>query len=231
MGDLMKAVKLALAGATFLCSAFAAQAADVYSKGESFKDGPGYGPAISWTGFYVGAHLGAALGNELTATENDAVATITDVDETIVAGIHVGYNRQLANSWVIGLEGDYSALDTDFVDQFGDKFGLTDYVASVRARLGYAFGSTLVYGTAGVGFLGFNDDVADFLDDDVAVGYVIGAGVEHKLAETVSLGVEALYNNYEADLADDSEFGIENDFVTVRARLNYHLNNTLSPLN
>ncbi len=41
-----------------------ASAADMY-RGESggYKDGPTYVPANTWTGFYIGAHVGGAWGD------------------------------------------------------------------------------------------------------------------------------------------------------------------------
>ena len=192
----MKTLKTALLGATFLIGAAgAASAADIYNKGGSLKDAPGeYLPAITWTGFYVGINAGAAFTDEDTS-END--------DTVFVGGFHLGYNWQKHGPWVFGIEGD-----VDFADD-------VDYVASIRGRLGYAMGSTLLYGTGGVAFLG----VADDTDDDNLEGWVAGAGLEHKLRQNVSVGVEGLYYNYGE--VDGSEEDL--DTWTVRARLTYHL--------
>ncbi len=107
---------------------------------------------------------------------------------------------------------------------------LTDYLASLRGRIGYAFDKALVYATGGVAFLGYSDDIADGLDDDVAVGYVVGGGVEYKLTNNLSVGVEGLYYNFSSDFnsaVEAEEFEgfsaeLDRDFWTVQARLNYH---------
>jgi outer membrane immunogenic protein len=204
MGDKsLKTLKLALLGATFLIGAAgAASAADVYNKGGGYKDGPvpEYQQGISWTGFYFGANAGA----EFIDIENED----GEDDAVFIGGIHVGYNWQKHGPWVFGIEGD-----VNFVDDEG-----TDYLASIRGRLGYAAGSTLLYATGGAAFLGLDsgDD-----DEDAITGFVVGGGLEHKIRENVSIGVEGLYYSF-----DGEDFGLDNEDVdsfTIRARLTYHL--------
>jgi outer membrane immunogenic protein len=218
-GTFMKALKLTLAGATFLCgAALAAHAADIYGKGASLKDTPTYMPAITWSGLYVGLHAGSTLGSEL---EVKGSGENFDVDESFVGGGQIGYNWQLKGPWVLGVEANYSWIDDEISDEAGNKAGFSDYLASVRGKLGYAVDRTLVYATGGVAFLGVNDDVKDALKDDTAVGYAVGGGVEHKLRDNLSLGLETLYYNTEDDL-QDAPGEVERDLWTVSARLNYH---------
>jgi outer membrane immunogenic protein len=198
MGDQsLKSLRMALLGATFLVGAAgAATAADIYNKGGSYKDAPGeYMPAITWTGFYVGINGGAAFTDEDT-TDND--------DTVFVGGFHAGYNWQKHGPWVFGIEGDVNFADD------------VDYVASIRGRLGYAMGSSLLYGTGGAAFLGASDGDDD---DDALEGWVAGLGLEHKFTPDVSAGLETLYYNYgEVDGSNE-----DLDTWTVRARLTYHL--------
>jgi outer membrane immunogenic protein len=201
MGDIsLKTLKLALLGATFLIGAAGvASAADIYNKPVSYKDGPSdYQPGISWSGFYFGVNAGALF----DVVENED----SDDSEAVgLGGIHVGYNWQKHGPWVFGLEGDVN-FDSE-----------EDYTASVRARLGYAMGPTLVYATGGVAFLGIED-----ADEDTVTGFVVGGGIEHKLRENVSVGLEGLYYNFDGeDLGAGFEDNIE--AFTVRARLTYHL--------
>lgn len=185
-------IRAALLGATFLtAAAFGAHAADVYEPAEGgYKDDTAYYPSITWTGFYLGAHAGVAF--------DDA----GDADEVFAGGFHLGYNWQKHGPWVFGVEGDYSFVDAENAD----------YLASIRARVGYAFGNLLVYGTGGVGFIDH-----DFFGD--LVGWTAGLGVDYKLTQNISLGTETLYYNFEEDSGvDDAEVW------QVRARLNYHFN-------
>jgi outer membrane immunogenic protein len=225
LGVTLKSVKFALVGASLLIGAGAANAADVYQRG-SIKDAPEvYMPPITWTGFYVGAHAGGAFGGEAEFS-NDFDSLSLDVDNAFTGGVHVGYNWQASQNWVVGIEGSISALSLEAED--GD-LEISDYVASIRGRAGVAFDQNLVYGTAGVAFLGYADDTANLLDDDdTAVGFVIGAGWERKITDNLSFGVEGLYYNFESDVSDEvfdaSGVNLETDFWTVTARLNYHFN-------
>ena len=217
----MKKLSTALLGAIFLAGASgAASAADAYQRG-GLKDAPeAYYPPITWAGFYAGVHAGGAFGGE--ATPDDDFFATEDLDNAFTGGAHLGYNWQASSNWVVGIEGSISSLGLELSDVEGG-FEWSDYVASIRGRAGVAFESNLVYGTAGIAFLGYADDAADILEEDTGVGFVIGAGWERKISDSVSFGVEGLYYNFNDD---HSEFPIEveTDFFTVTARLNYHFN-------
>lgn len=198
----LKSVSYALASAAALALAVpAAHAADIYRDGGSLKDAApvDYAPPITWTGFYIGANLGAAW------DDTDDVEIVDDA--TLIGGGHLGYNWQGARNIVLGVEGDI-----DFLDD-------VEYLATIRGRLGYAFGPTLLYATGGVAFIGFDDD--GLFTDDSDTGWVAGAGLEHKIRNNLSFGVEGLYYAFEND---DDEFLFEDDanFWVARARLTYH---------
>ncbi|WP_088347034.1 MULTISPECIES: outer membrane beta-barrel protein [Rhodomicrobium] len=201
-------MKTALLGAALLVGAAASASAADLGRG-SYKDAPGeYLPAITWSGLYFGVNAGAAFNDD---DDNDRRFSDVrdfgdnDGDDTIfLGGVHLGYNWQRSNGLVLGVEGDVS---------FGDDI---DYLGSVRARLGYAEGATLFYATGGWAFLGQDDN---FGDDDTLDGFVVGLGVDHKIAQNVSVGLEGLYYNFgEQDFSDEDQ-----DFWSVRARLTYHL--------
>ena len=192
----LKHISLGLVSALALGAALPANAADIYRDGGSIKDtGPlDYAPSITWTGFYIGGHVGAAF------SDNKDVEIVDDA--AFLAGAHLGYNWQGPRNMVIGIEGDVSFLDD------------IDYLASIRGRLGYSFGPTLAYVTGGAAFMGFEEDLGG---DDSDTGWVAGLGLEHKLRENVSIGAEGLYYGFEND-----DFGDDNNFWAARARLTYH---------
>jgi outer membrane immunogenic protein len=225
----VNSLRLALLGATFLvgASAFsAANAADVYEKGGSLKDGPvDYRPAISWAGFYAGVNAGGVFSDSIDLSASDGEESGSgdfDVDNTFLVGVHVGYNWQTARNVVLGVEGDISLLGGERDVEFdGEKLGEQDdnWLASIRGRLGYAAGSTLIYATGGVAFL--NGDNAPF--DDTVTGWVAGGGIEHKFRENWSLGLEGLYYAFEDDTTFEGvDMDYDRDFFTVKARLSYH---------
>lgn len=256
----------------FICAAAAiafaateAGAADMYERG-SLKDAPAVYSVSNWAGLYLGGHLGGAFGAgdnkgvgidffnpngtfDDTNPANFAIdqGTKAGDDEFLIGGLHIGYNFQGAGSpWVLGVEGDIS---------FADE---VDYVATLRARLGYAYGNALFYITGGVAFADFGDsldvkyigtrtDISLFDKsggEDTETGFVLGAGAEFKLKPNLSLGVEGLYYGFDDiaskvvflddDLIDD-EFAtfsqkVDPDFWVIRARLTYHLHSAPEPL-
>jgi outer membrane immunogenic protein len=189
----------------------------VYEKGGSLKDGPvAYAPAVSWTGFYLGVNAGGKFGDTIDLTISDGESALVgtgDLDNTWTAGVHLGYNWQTARNVVLGIEGDLAAI--------GDPEDINDeYLATIRGRLGYAFDRTLVYATGGVAFLGTD---ATLSDDETLTGWAAGGGIEHKLRDNWSIGVEALYYAFEDDAsAGDLTADLDRDFYTVKAKLSYH---------
>lgn len=198
---------IGLASAAILAAPETGRAADIYRRDQApITQAPpvDYTPAIGWSGFYLGGNIGAVWPSDDLEIFND--------DAQLTGGAHVGFNLQTPSSWVIGVEGD-----VNFADDF-------DYLASVRGRLGYAFGRTLIYGTGGVAFAAFSDD--QFNDDEI--GWVAGGGIETKVKSNLSLGLEALYYNFDeasTRVGDDSV-----DAVTVRGRLTVHTNGGREPL-
>lgn len=215
----MKLLNTALLGATLLIgAATAASAADVYEGKGSFKDAPeSYAPPITWTGFYAGVHAGETFDDYLDPS--DARFEKPEIDSAFVGGLHIGYNWQRSPNWVLGVEGSVDLLNDELHGE-----DLTNYLASIRGRVGYAVGGNLFYGTGGVAFLSYDEAP---IDD--AVGFVVGAGFERKLTDNISFGVEGLYYNFSSD-ADPSIDGrvidteVDRDFWTVQARLSYHFN-------
>ena len=129
-------------------------------------------PVFSWTGCYVGAHVGGGSQHDSFTQDNNVFTSSpfsssgegagggnTGTGTGAVAGGQVGCNYQDGNA-VFGLEGEgyWSSLKTTtgwsqtFSDGDFDNFTQTtknksDY--TIAARVGIAFDRTLVYGKAG----------------------------------------------------------------------------------
>ena len=182
----------------------------------------------TWSGFYIGGNLGAAFDpNDLSikdlSEEQDLTLKFSN-DTELIGGVHGGYNWQMG-TWVLGVEGDF-----DFAENI-------NYLASVRGRLGWALGSWLLYGTGGVAFIDTDNDFVVVSDDagpfnfsnsNIDTGYVVGGGVEYKIASQLSLGLEGLFYGFGSEssnlVAGDERFVLkeDEDFAVARARLNYH---------
>jgi len=129
-------------------------------------------PVNSWTGFYVGASLGVRWSDENWTTtsgvDSDSLvpSSIRLNNATGRGGGYLGYNWEIAQSWLVGLEGDIawadlSKLNGGFpglcspgtgtpctsLDQITVKEG---WDGSIRGRVGFLVTPTwLVYGTGG----------------------------------------------------------------------------------
>lgn len=130
-----------------------------------------------WSGFYIGADVGATRSIAHTRTDAPATAssyfTFTDFDQVENAGdsaisqwgafggLHGGYGKQLGNLY-FGIEAQVSALSLDdsrsetvaYLTAPADQFTLkqsveADWLISLRPRLGWTQGQWLGYVTGG----------------------------------------------------------------------------------
>src|ERR1700687_809131 len=148
-----------------MCSA--AIAADM-----PLKAPPATAAVYSWTGFYIGGHVGYAAGTtNWTASEAGAaiptlggsIALFNSYDPfkgtgSYFIGLQAGYNYLLPSRLLGGFEADFSAPYTIAGSQTISSalIGQASYNDTVlqfgtaRGRIGYAFDHWLVYGTGGV---------------------------------------------------------------------------------
>jgi opacity protein-like surface antigen len=130
-------------------------------------------PKVSWTGCYVGGHIGGAWGQErwlnparfpLTNGANLFADGTIPFDQRIsggLAGLQAGCRYQVSSDWVIGLGGDWSRARivredsmTPFVSPPGVGVPTTlktnsDWLATATGSIGYAFDRILIYGKGG----------------------------------------------------------------------------------
>jgi outer membrane immunogenic protein len=178
--------------------------------------------------------------------------TVIDNNQKIDAtgyfgGAQLGYDWQLNNNLVIGVVGDVA-----FGDIKGDKCAedtsidcsdasasylssKINWLGTVRGRVGVAMNNFLVYGTGGLAIAGMsmeytnNDNLGD---NDTAkqtlVGWAAGAGIEYKVTQNLSFGVEYLHADFgsstysfTAPSADNFSAKVATTADLVRASLNY----------
>jgi outer membrane immunogenic protein len=149
-----------------------------------------------WGGFYVGVNTGYAWTN----ANSDGPAPAIDQDlGGFALGAFAGYNF-FNNGWVYGIEADVKHdFNNDRFSSGGTTYEAeTNWGGSVRARLGYAFDRTLVYGTGGWAFTRAELENVDtgVKDKDTANGWTIGAGVEQAFTDTVAGRLEYRYTDY-----------------------------------
>lgn len=192
-----------------------------------------------WTGLYVGVQGGYGFGDTgeldldpfefpgliaaFTPAGDPAGSSFTgegDFDDGFVGGVHIGYDWQVGN---IVFGGILDVVGTDIGDE-QRAFSRTpaeyvierelDLLATLRARVGYAFSDrVLAYATGGVAYgdVDFSyrqpgsGAAFETSGDGDDFGYTIGAGIETKVTQRISLGFEYLYtdlgdNDFEANL-------------------------------
>ena len=140
-------------------------------------------PIFSWTGGYIGIQ-GGGLWSHSSFNESDTGLFSDNFNGGLLGG-YAGYNYQ-AGAWVFGIEGDFNGVWNDETFNVGgfDVDIATDYLASVRGRVGYAIDRTLLFATAGVAFTQMSAD-ADLFNgvslnaNKNFTGWTVGAGAEY----------------------------------------------------
>lgn len=141
------------------------------------------------------------------ATTDPNATNCRDRDGTEWAA-HAGYDVQFGTSLVAGVVAEYGRSDIeDGVSAFSSTPAvytlsrrLRDH-ASLRARAGISFGNTLAYATGGLAYGKIErrfttSNTANSFDttndDDNAYGYRYGGGVEQRVSDRFSIGVQYL---------------------------------------
>jgi outer membrane immunogenic protein len=177
-------------------------------------------PIFTWTGGYIGIQ-GGYVWSDVDVGFADGTSFSGDFDGGLAGG-YVGYNWQ-SGAFVFGAEGDFNGVWNDETFTIGgvDVEVGTDYLASLRGRVGYAIDRTLIFATAGVAFTQMSAE-ADLggglsLDaDQDFTGWTVGAGVEYAFTDNW-IG-RAEYRYYDFGNEDIDGFGdaeITNNTVTV----------------
>ncbi|MBI3702117.1 MAG: porin family protein [Afipia sp.] len=235
----MKKILLATAALVALGSA-SAVAADLPAR--TYTKAPAYvAPVYNWTGFYVGAHIGAGFNsNDSLSQVGFAPALVRSGDNaSFLGGGQVGADYQFSPNWLVGIEGQISGLANNnrtFSDgvaggvTFTDK---NDWLASVTGRLGYVWGPGMIYAKGGVAFRDNNNFAASAAALPAVVGqndtgYTVGGGLEYMFAPAWSAKVEYQYYNFNTttvtSTAIPASFSYRDDLHTVKLGVNYHFN-------
>jgi high affinity Mn2+ porin len=167
---------------------------------------PPFAPDV-WSGVYFGAQVGygwGSLGNDVNPLLLQGTFFPPSVTG-LIGGWHAGVNRRLPGNVVIGAEADAlfgSPRDQARVVPRSFDSSL-DGIASLRGRIGYAFGALMPYATAGFAIgrahVIENDAAGDFvqLRGKLHTGWTAGLGLEAALGGRWSGRVEYRYTDLE----------------------------------
>jgi outer membrane immunogenic protein len=176
---------------------------------------PAVAPVYSWSGFYVGGHLGWGWEDSKTTVVNTGAlfpaGFVFDSTRSdgFIAGGQAGFNYQVG-PWVFGIEGDISwaqirgsesTLAVLVPNRLSTTFPHLDRIAMATGRLGYAFDSWLIYLKGGWAWGEFQSNshtintvtgaiVAVSHGGETRDGWTIGGGVEWGFAPNWSLKAE-----------------------------------------
>ena len=248
----MKRTLAAVAAAALIGVAGAANATDMYAPA-SLKDQPVIVPPPTWTGFYIGAHVGGFWSDVQIHDRNNWLGNgpgwgWTNDNDGVFGGGTVGYNYQVSNwgigsgSVVIGFEADFGAAGLNRTWQVAPAFEAKEdgnFYADVTGRLGYAVGPALFYAKGGWAFLDadvtFRTPVWS-VNHNGLDGWTVGGGIEYAWTPNWSVKGEYLHFDFSKITADGvfgvNTWGFDHDlFVnSVKVGLNYHFNAPYIPL-
>jgi outer membrane immunogenic protein len=192
-------------------------------------------PVYNWTGLYLGANVGYSWNDADVSdvTVNGAAYAYTgsklNTDGFSVGG-QIGYNYQLLNNIVLGIEADLQWADQSDTNSLGDT-AKVDYFGTVRGRVGYAVDRFLPYVTGGLAYAHGKVSLAypegTYKDDKVLLGWTIGGGVEYAITNNLSAKAEYLYTDFSGETYNwtrgANAISAENSLSgsTVRLGLNY----------
>jgi outer membrane immunogenic protein len=157
---------------------------------------------FDWSGFYVGAHVGWLWGDiDYREPDFGGNGISPDLDGFAGGGL-IGYSHRI-DRLIVGLEADGGLLDASFdsTDSGGNGYSAfdLDWNTHVRARFGMALDRALLFVAGGLALaqVALDDTDPGFGDDDnIHVGWTVGAGVEHAATANLILRLEYLYDDY-----------------------------------
>ena len=175
-------------------------------------------PPFSWTGFYIGAHVGSGW----ATIDQRGVATLvgfptflqpspSQTANGFLGGGQAGFNYQI-NQWVFGFEAQFSGTGLKTASACGNgvtaiSFNICDvkieWLGTIAGRVGWTVDHVLVYVTGG-GAVAHNRHDYHFLTgaltlipldsfNDTRWGWMWGAGVEYALTSNWSAKFEYDY--------------------------------------
>ncbi len=198
--------KVLVVAAALLGTAASAQAADLARKAPILKAPP---LAIyNWTGFYIGVNAGISVARDRTLL----TTPVPSAEQTnlspfgAIGGGQIGYNWQINNDWLLGVESDIQAsgettnrtcLLTCTATLSANLSQKINWFGTTRARVGIVDGPVLSYFTGGVAYGHYRTTVTEpgvaFSSGGTKVGYTYGSGVEAALGGNWTGKIEYLY--------------------------------------
>jgi outer membrane immunogenic protein len=211
----MKRLASAIVGLTALLAA-PAMAADMPVKYVP----PAPPPIFSWSGCYVGVHVGAGWQVSSFAVGEGSGISVPASGIGGVGGVQAGCNVQW-RMFVIGLEGEFwgsTLYDRDFFQSGSNTSESTSrnrYDGAISVRSGVAFDRAFIYGKLGAVWGKFDYDStftstfssATVTGSSTITGVLIGVGFEYALTDNWTTKFEYNLIDYGNKIVDFTETG------------------------
>jgi outer membrane immunogenic protein len=203
-------------------------------------------PAFSWTGLYLGGNVGGAR-NQGYLIDTSFGLNFSNKDH-VIGGGQLGINWQLSN-FLLGLEWEFDGVSNNTAEQFVLGIGTvqvtsnSNWITTLAARFGIAYGYWLFYGKAGGARVGNNKFTITNVTSGVQISglnsdsksrLLLGAGIEWAFAPNWSGKVEYDYLGTDsrtftvpagsAFLANDTFTTGGQNIQMVKVGINYLLN-------
>jgi outer membrane immunogenic protein len=192
-----------------------AMAADLPARGPVYKGPPPVVTYFSWTGCYIGGHVGGLWvqkdwsdADPLSVTYGQAIGS--HEPSGWLGGAQVGCNYQVGG-WVFGLQGDYAWTDANassgiLYNPLGTISSDVKGLASVTGRVGYAWDRFLGYVKGGGAWV---------KDEYTATSFgLIATGSENRSGWTVGIGGEYAFTNNFTGFIEYNYYDFGNKSVT-----------------
>jgi len=181
-------------------------------------------PVYSWQGAYVGAQIGGAWSD--TSIRFDHEYSVSPDPSGFIGGLYAGYNVDVGNSVVLGIETDF--LWTDLSKTKTRTFDDDDVISSrlkekwagaTRIRAGYAADRWLPYITAGVAYGKIEGRVTDgdgnrYDASKTKTGWTAGAGIDYAMTDNILLRLEYRYTDFGKKTFDYGDNSLRTKFKT-----------------
>ena len=219
----MKKVLLTSAAVFGLLGA-SALASDLPTKAPINKT-PIAAPPYNWSGFYVGANLGAGWTNgSLNIPDNNFYGGITE----FIGGVQAGYNFQ-AGHFLLGVEGNFDLATFNHPTFSAPTLGSVSnhWMSTVAGRVGLVNDRWLVFAKLGGGWVHSSAIVnlpgsPSWEGSSTNGGWLVGGGIEYgfKAHWTVKLEYDYLsLSNWNS--ATVPAVGLSRDVQMIKAGINY----------
>jgi outer membrane immunogenic protein len=226
----MKKLFLASAALVAIAAGSPTFAADLPARMPAYKAPIAAPVAFSWTGCYLGAHIGGGFGEKRWSS--GGVEFANHNTDGFIGGGQLGCNYQ-TGQFVFGVEGDASWADLtgssiDTLNPTVTTRSKVDFLATATGRAGIAYDRALFYVKGGAAWAHdkFSTDSlgGTFSADQTRWGWTVGAGIEYAFAPNWSAKVENNFMDFDKKTVNGIfaiPVDIDQNIHAVKVGINY----------